>query len=628
MSRTPALKARLAHCNGRYAASVAQMEEVLNRLTAAGSRLSLEPAVKELLERLQSRVMSRSVGGLQALLSAILNDVFPGKGDVVLTVSSLRGAPALDIYVDNQGQPEDASEGSGGAVDNVLSAGLRYSALMRTQNRRLMVMDEPDCWMRPDKVPPFVSVLRQVSEEVGIQTLLVSHHDESFFSGSASMVYLEKISGIPVATQLSGAKAWPDNDEPGLRSIRLIGFKAHADTLIPLCPGMNALIGENDLGKSTAFVAALRAVAYGRSDDTCIRHGADKAVIEITLEKGMVVEWTRFRDGSPKVMYRVLDNGVVLHEGRQQDRGTAPEWVEDLLGIREVDGLDIQLRSQKSPVFLLDQPPSRRAQVLSVGREASHLSVLMERYRELVRRDRESQTRDGKLSTKLQASVQLVGDGLQAATDKLTDADRQERAMATAQEKAAACMRASQSVRRLLVAATVVVPGSMAMPKTPNPDLMARSAAGLRRLDTSASATVPDQLVAPVAPDIKLLSGASRRGEVLRKLSLAASVEVPAQLHTLVVPDSARASGISKRLAALQSAAAVIVPAGIQAPDATMSARASILRESETTARAAETEHKELSVSLPAAVSAVEALKEELGLCPTCGKEFEHEHAH
>jgi len=82
------------------------------------------------------------------------------------------------------------------------------------------------------------------------------------------------------------------------------------------------------------------------------------------------------------------------------------------------------------------------------------------------------------------------------------------------------------------------------------------------------------------------------------------------------------------RLAALQSASSVVVPAGIQAPDATLSARAKSLRESEVAAKATETEHMELSVSLPAVEGALQALKDELGVCPTCEKEFDHEHAH
>jgi hypothetical protein len=56
--------------------------------------------------------------------------------------------------------------------------------------------------------------------------------------------------------------------------------------------------------------------------------------------------------------------------------------------------LDIQLRSQKQPIFLLDETPARRARLLSVGRESGLLQALIEKHRLALRRDRESVKRE------------------------------------------------------------------------------------------------------------------------------------------------------------------------------------------------------------------------------------------
>ena len=71
-----------------------------------------------------------------------------------------------------------------------------------------------------------------------------------------------------------------------------------------------------------------------------------------------------------------------------------PAWVTQALGIAKIDELDIQLISQKKPVFLLNESPSVRAQLLSVGRESGRLHELIEDYGNLKRRDSE-QARDG-----------------------------------------------------------------------------------------------------------------------------------------------------------------------------------------------------------------------------------------
>lgn len=616
---------RLSFGQGQLAELTRQLTASETALATSSARLELQPAIKELLEALQSRVMSRSVGSLQALLTAILHDVFPEKGDVVLTVSSLRGAPSLDIYTDNEGKLEDAGTGSGGAVDNVLSAGLRYSALMRTQNRRVMVMDEPDCWMRPDRVPAFISVLRQVSEEVGIQTLLVSHHDESFFVGNASLIKLTRVDGVPRAEPLPGAKAWESDEQPGLRYIRLVGLRAHADTMIPLSPGMNALVGENDMGKSTAFCLALRAVAYGESDDTFLRHGVDEARIEIGVENGKVVEWVRARTGTPKVIYRVLQNGEVLNEGRQEVRGTAPDWVIDVLGIREVDGLDIQLRSQKTPVFLLNDTPSRRAQVLSVGSEASRLSELMEKYRALVRKDSETVSSLGKRVIGLRSSVGVAEPALAAAAAALKELETAQRESDTATARSRRLESISGQVRRLAVGAGVIVPHEVAAPSLPNPDAIAARAQLLRTLQSALAAAIPAPVAAPEA-GIDPVKVAARAVE-LRGLHKALTVVLPAPVEAPVAgADPVRIARTAIKLRSLSAVDQVVVPPEIALPPMGAAASAGALRQHVAELARADAEVEALGRESTSASADLDKLKADLGVCPTCGKDFDHAH--
>src|SRR5207244_9794523 len=54
----------------------------------------------------------------------IVADVLPGKGGVKLALGTERGAAALDVQMKNGEFVEDV-DGSGGAVTNVLCAGLR-----------------------------------------------------------------------------------------------------------------------------------------------------------------------------------------------------------------------------------------------------------------------------------------------------------------------------------------------------------------------------------------------------------------------------------------------------------------------------------------------------------------------
>ena len=168
-----------------------QREAVLAlKVGQAKGRLALADEAKEALEGLQHLAHERSVGVFEKLLSAILADVLPAKGAVKLLLGTERGLPALDVQIENGDAVEDALDGSGGAVTNVLVGGLRFSALTRTPNRPFMVLDEPDCWLKPDRVRAFIGVIAQVAAKAQTQTVLISHHEPGLFEGLVNLVRL------------------------------------------------------------------------------------------------------------------------------------------------------------------------------------------------------------------------------------------------------------------------------------------------------------------------------------------------------------------------------------------------------------------------------------------------------
>lgn len=434
--RFDALRLKYAELNGIGQSLRQRQQELTEQVALAKTRVALAPDVTDLLDKLQQKAHHRSVGLFEDMLTAIVQDVFPEKGAVKLALSSERNAPALDLFLQNGEFEEDILEGSGGAINNVVVAGLRYGARARTKNRALMVLDESDCWIKPDLVPAYIKVVTDIAAQTGTQTLMISHHDDAYFEGDVAIVRLERnaegqVTAVPLEPRPS---PWANDNEPGLRWIELVNVGAHEHTLIPLLPGVNALIGVNDLGKSTALVAALRAVAYGESSDTLLHHGAEFARVRIGLEQGYVLEWTRKRKGSPKVSYALYQHGELLREGKPESRGSVPDFIDDLLGIRRVDNMDIQLVSQKQPIFLLNEPPARRAQLLSIGRESGFLRALIDKHRTWMTRDRET-IRHGeaelmRIQRRLRALDDLAGIAplLEMLSQLLKEVDEAERA--------------------------------------------------------------------------------------------------------------------------------------------------------------------------------------------------------
>jgi predicted ATPase len=56
-------------------------------------------------------------------------------------------------------------------------------------HRRFLVLDEQDCWLRPDLVPLLVKIVHDAGTALDFQVIMISHHDTAFFERYAEKVY-------------------------------------------------------------------------------------------------------------------------------------------------------------------------------------------------------------------------------------------------------------------------------------------------------------------------------------------------------------------------------------------------------------------------------------------------------
>lgn len=384
---------------GQLQAKEAQFKELQKNVSEAKTREILQPEIKKVLEALQRSEHERAVGTFEKLLTALLNDILPGDRQILLDLSSSAGLASLDISIlkdlnipedfehlnSDERQAlnlEDALHGAGGAVANVLSMGLRMITLIRSGQRRFLVLDEADCWIKPTLVGAFAKVVQQAAIELGIQVLMISHHEESFFSDIPHRLYLRQIdSGLKADWSVDGGQPVWEDDQVGFRSIAMFGFQSHESTYLPLSPGLTLLYGENDIGKSSV-VTALRAVFYGETSDALIRHQEPSAKVIVEMENNKVLVWERHRKpqgkDKNKGLYTLKQAGLMtpLHESPKA-KGV-PDWLLSETGMGMVDDLDVQIGSQKDPVFLLNKPASQRAKALAVGSDTGFVQIMMD----------------------------------------------------------------------------------------------------------------------------------------------------------------------------------------------------------------------------------------------------------
>lgn len=428
---------------------------------------------EEALDSLQRDTNGTLLSKYGQILSRLACEVLEQDITIDLTLNTERGLPALGIVARGPNNAEiDIVEGMGGSLTNTICLGLRLIAAARIPGmRKFMFLDEVDCWVRPGRIARFYDVVKQLAAHGGIQTVVIAHHDVGQFSQDTNILQLRGRPRGGLHVEASGAGGWSDNAQPGIRSIRLVNVAGYIDSTMNLSPGVNAILGENNIGKSQA-IRALRAVFYGVADDGLIRFGENRCEVHVTFENGVLLSWSRepgrrtsvnewtLRDASGEVM--TID-GAICQAGKRkkgagQDSRGVPDWVRKVSGVFMYDDLDIQMTHQKKPLFLLDRPATQRAEILHIGRESAYCAAMVALHKKNCQEKTQLVTRGekelGTLLPRIEHLQNLVNQSseiLAAQKENLqaiADANQSLSALSAATERFTLCQTATLALSR------------------------------------------------------------------------------------------------------------------------------------------------------------------------------------
>ena len=155
-------------------------------------RLAIADAVTSALEQLTDQLFADVTDVIEKQLTLALQEVLEQPLALKVTRGTYSGRTTLAFHVERDGHPEDILRGQGGSVANVLSVGLRLLAittLPTSEHQRFLVLDEQDCWLRPDLVPRLVKIVHAAGKALGFQVLMISHHDVTAFEHFADKIY-------------------------------------------------------------------------------------------------------------------------------------------------------------------------------------------------------------------------------------------------------------------------------------------------------------------------------------------------------------------------------------------------------------------------------------------------------
>jgi exonuclease SbcC len=202
-----------------------------------------------------------------------------------------------------------------------------------------------------------------------------------------------------------------------IRRISLQNYMAHAQTVIEPAEGLTVLVGPNNCGKS-AVVSALETLCNNAPGDYMVRHDEKEASVTVETDDGHTLVWRR-----DKTVSYIIDG----REISRLKRGV-PEDLHKLLRLPKVDGgetgdpFDIHFGTQKSPIFLLNEPGSRAALFFASSSDAAILLEMQKRHRNRVKERKSDEKRLKGEIEKLDAELDAL-ESLDALASSMTRAD-------------------------------------------------------------------------------------------------------------------------------------------------------------------------------------------------------------
>lgn len=629
VSQGQQLEIRAARASARLEEIARRRSQTEARVGAAKRFLECAPKVQEVLEEAQRRVNQEVVGGLSDLLTYLLQGVMgdPDRAIVCETEVDGRGMSQVRFSVRrSNGETEDILSGNGGSIANVVCTGLRLIAVHRAKRmRRLLVLDEPDCWLSPDRVPGFVGLLQKAvtSMPQDIQVLMITHHDVTDVEEPVNTLELVRSTG---SLRVKAAIVRPPSAGQ-IESLELRNWRSHRHTVLPLGGGLTVLKGANNLGKS-AIVESLRCLAYGGARTDVVAHGETEARVTLCLTGGQKVELLRKRRGAPAVTYRWLgtDGQVLREDFGGKGAGAVPEWMREALGIWEVDGQQIHIADQKQPIFLLDQPATKQTAILAVGQEAQAIVAMLDRYKE-AKREAQQTVREGEAVLERMRRLQMALGDSQSWREDAQALATQAGAIEAGVRDQEALRVLVEPLRRLHPLLDSQLPAPAALPELQDDVAVRRLSDAIAKLKDVRALQAPPATSLPELHDAAPLRSLHKG---LSKLAVLRDRKIPACPSAPEIRDAQGPRAVLetiKRLRPVQRLDLPESPAALDPKDdsAIKDLMARFLRVQEEGAQARQ-ENTKAKADYATQTEVLRQLESDLGCCPLCGESF-HEGA-
>ncbi|HDX8428206.1 TPA: AAA family ATPase [Aeromonas veronii] len=344
------------------------------------SKIELSQPMKEFIGVLSEKTIEKTLAIYNDLLTAIVRDVMLDETETIYidAVVNSRNKLEVSIVSERNGHVEDVSTSRGGSIKSIIGAAMRFISIALSGNRRFVVFDEVDSFLKKEYVPAFANVMGKLASEIGVQCIYISHHDPELFESHARVVEILRPgsdAGLKVNVAHEGPQTAPtryffnaDLVAGYIRNITLSNIVNYRDVVIPLSPGLTVITGDNDIGKSS-LVYALDGLISKSRQSHLITHNETVGTVSLALEDENVLSYA-INNKNETVVYTLTDkNNSILYNEAVPRGGEIPSWIDNYLCMPVLGDSNIYISQQMSAPFIVDPSlsASKRAELVDLG---------------------------------------------------------------------------------------------------------------------------------------------------------------------------------------------------------------------------------------------------------------------
>lgn len=167
----------VSYMRGQRDILASKLLEMKNRLLKVEEDISLREKCVLIVGSWMERLWESAKKLVEEVITYGLKLVFGQSLELKVVSDVAANQSVADMELIADGHPRDIIESEGGSVSDLVSILARWVVLLRSERRRILILDEPFRCVDTGKVDLILKLLVELSETLKTQVIMVSHHE-------------------------------------------------------------------------------------------------------------------------------------------------------------------------------------------------------------------------------------------------------------------------------------------------------------------------------------------------------------------------------------------------------------------------------------------------------------------